>query len=179
MRPAYLPRRDSSKTTTTSTTSNIAIAHHLSHRNPSSSSSSTLTLAAPAMNVAQHDLLRLTAPDAANHLGGHLDMDFDPEMNFEHEGLLYVSSGTRDLYLEIPLELSYEHANHPPLAETTRPTASRPSPSHPPTRSLMPSPPPLRIPSPTSQAAPMSPFSMTRPPLRAATRPLPTPTTSS
>lgn len=41
------------------------------------------------MNVAQHDLLRLTAPDTG-HLGGHhLDMDaFDPDMTFENEGLL-------------------------------------------------------------------------------------------
>lgn len=43
------------------------------------------------MNVAQHDLLRLTAPDAGHHLGGHLDMEaFDPDMNFEPEGLLCV-----------------------------------------------------------------------------------------
>jgi hypothetical protein len=54
------------------------------------------------MNVAQHDLLRLTAPDAASHLGGHLDMDFDPEMNFEHDGLLYVWSRMGDIYLHAP-----------------------------------------------------------------------------
>jgi len=78
MRPAYLPpRRDSS--TTAAQTSTL-----------SASSTTTVTLA-PDMNVAQHDLLRLTASDAGHHLGGHLNMDaFDPDMNFEPEGLLCV-----------------------------------------------------------------------------------------
>lgn len=53
------------------------------------SHAATATLA-PNMNVAQHDLMRLSVPDA-NHMGGHLDMDvFDPDMNFENDGLLCV-----------------------------------------------------------------------------------------
>jgi hypothetical protein len=68
MRPVYRPSRDSTAR---------------------ASQTTTVTLG-PDMNVAQHDLLRLTAPDAG-HLGGHIDMDsFDPDMNFETEGLLCV-----------------------------------------------------------------------------------------
>lgn len=58
------------------------------------------------MNVAQHDLLRLTAPDAGHHLGGHLDMEaFDPDMNFEPDGLLDHPTNSLP---SIPFTPSYE-----------------------------------------------------------------------
>jgi hypothetical protein len=57
----------------------------------------TLTVASTSssrreINVAQHDILRLTTPGAAL-LGGPLEMDaFDHDLTFETDGLLCVPS---------------------------------------------------------------------------------------
>jgi hypothetical protein len=48
----------------------------------------TLTISSSMTNVAQNDILRLTAPDSGQHLGS---MDaFDHDLNFEGENLLYL-----------------------------------------------------------------------------------------
>ena len=53
-------------------------------------SDNTLTISLPMTNVAQNDILRLTTPDS-RHMGPPGMDDFDHDLNFEGESLLYLS----------------------------------------------------------------------------------------
>jgi len=57
---------------------------------------STTSSSRREINVAQHDILRLTTPGSAL-LGGPLEMDaFDHDLTFEADGLLCVPSTSAD-----------------------------------------------------------------------------------